>query len=167
MSVIEARTASEITVGSQTLQIIINPVIDDHGERLGTAVEWVDRAAEVAIEREVKGLVDAARAGDLSRRIDVDATQGFYRQLSAGFNALLDERSSVFSDLAHVLGRLAEGDLQAHMDGEYAGAFGRVKQDVNRTVDRLGLIAGTLRNAAGQVSHGSLEISDGNTDLYE
>jgi methyl-accepting chemotaxis protein len=162
---LEARMESEISVGSRTLRIIVNPVFDERGARLGTAVEWVDRTAEVAIEREVDGLVEAARMGDLSRRVDLNGKQGFFHQLSAGFNALLDELSSVFSDLADVLGRLVEGDLQTHMHGDYAGAFGKVRDDVNRTVDRLGLIVGKLRDSAEQVGNGSQEISEGNTSL--
>ena len=37
---------------------------------------------------------------------------GFFRQLGEGFNSLLDELSSVFDDIAEVMGYLADGDLR-------------------------------------------------------
>jgi PAS domain S-box-containing protein len=41
---------STIEVGGRTLTVIANPVVDEHGERLGTVVEWADKTAELAAE---------------------------------------------------------------------------------------------------------------------
>jgi methyl-accepting chemotaxis protein len=162
---LEQTFSTEMELGGRNMRIVANPVIDPDGNRLGTAVEWTDRTAEVAVEREIDSLVDAARSGDLERRIELEGKTGFFRQLGTGFNALLDELSGVFGDLAQVVGRLAEGDLDAKMTSDYAGTFGKVKDDVNRMVDRLSGIVGELRAAAESVETGSAEITQGNTNL--
>ena len=155
----------ETGLGGRTLKIVANPVIDTDGNRLGTAVEWTDRTAEVAVEREIDALVEAARAGDLDRRIALDGKHGFFRQLGAGFNALLDELSGVFGQIAEVMSHLAEGDLERDIRRAYTGTFGQVRDDINRTLARLRQIVGELRGAADQVETGAVEISAGNTNL--
>ena len=42
------------------MDLAVNPIINVQGQRLGTVVEWSDRTAEVAIEREIDTLVEAA-----------------------------------------------------------------------------------------------------------
>jgi methyl-accepting chemotaxis protein len=156
---------AEMQLGGRTLKIVANPVLDADGTRLGTTVEWTDRTAEVAVEQEIDDLVDAARGGDLQRRIELAGKQGFFRRLGVGFNALLDELAGVFGSIAEVMSRLAEGDLSHDIRQEYAGTFGQVRDDINRTVAKLGQIVGELRTAADQVQTGASEISDGNTNL--
>jgi len=52
-------------LGDIWVRIIVNPVFDTQGGRIGTVTEWLDRTQEVAlehmVEHEVKGLVEAAK----------------------------------------------------------------------------------------------------------
>ncbi|MGD8588464.1 MAG: HAMP domain-containing protein [Chromatiales bacterium] len=58
---LEATHRSELEIGGRRMRIVANPVINENGERLGTAVEWTDRTAEVAVEIEVENIVSAAQ----------------------------------------------------------------------------------------------------------
>jgi len=156
---------SEIEVGGRTLRIIANPVINESGERLGSAVEWSDRTTEVAVEREVQDIVAAAQLGDLGRRISLDGKEGFFLHLSKQFNDLLDMLSLVFDDVATVMGRLARGDLTRPIEREYQGMFGMVKDDLNESLDNLKDIVCKLRETADTVNTASSEISSGNDNL--
>ncbi len=156
---------SEIGIGDMTLRIIANPVLGEDGQRLGTAVEWTDRTSEVAIENEIDRLVDAAGSGDLTRRITLEGKTGFFRNLGQGFNQLLDQLSSVFDDIGRVMGYLADGRLDQKIEKEYAGTFGRVKDDINRTIDNLSRVITELREAAASVAANSGEIASGNNNL--
>ncbi len=60
------------------MRIVANPVTNDAGERLGTAVEWAECTAEVAVEAEVAAIVSAAQGGDLSQRIETTDKVGFF-----------------------------------------------------------------------------------------
>lgn len=156
---------SELKIGGTTMKIIANPVVSEDGTRLGTAVEWSDRTQEVAVEKEIDSLVEAAKNGDLSQRIEVANKKGFFRQLGEGFNALLTELSSVFSDIAQVMSKMADGDLSQSIDKQYSGTFGEVKDDINKTIKQLHQILSDVTELAGEVSDTSNEISTGNNSL--
>ncbi len=165
LAALETTFDSQIEVGGRTLRIVANPVVNEAGERLGSAVEWSDRTNEVAIEREVEGIVNAARGGDLGRRIVLDGKEGFHLRLSQGVNELLDTLGLVFDDIANVMGRLARGDLSRPIEREYLGMFAMVKDDINESLDNLKGMVGQLRKAADEVNTASNEIAAGNNNL--
>ena len=73
-----------IKVGERSYNLTAVPVIDANNQRLGIAVEWQDRTAEVAAEGEVNGLVRAANDGDFTKRITVEGKDGFLKALAEG-----------------------------------------------------------------------------------
>ena len=156
---------SEMVIGGHTMRIVANPVIDANGERLGAAVEWTDRTAEVAVEREIDGIVVAAGNGDLSRRTSLDDKAAFFRQLGKGINALIGTVDTALNDIADTMKALSRGDLTQPIDRDYRGTYGQVKQGINDTIARLEQIVGDLRDASGVISTASDEISAGNSNL--
>jgi len=156
---------SQLEVGGRTMRIIANPVVDQEGTRLGTAVEWTDRTLEVAVEREIDELVDAASLGVLDKRLSTDGKHGFFLGLSNGFNALLDQLTSVFDDIGEVMGYMANGDLTHTISTNYEGVFGEVKNNINQTIQNFESTVLRLRDISDQVGTASEEISDGNNNL--
>jgi methyl-accepting chemotaxis protein len=49
----------------------------------------------------------------------------------------MDTTSVIFEDVGRVLGALAAGDLSQRITRDYAGTFGRVKDDANATSEKL------------------------------
>ncbi len=156
---------SGFEVGGRNMRFVANPVLDEQGERLGTVVEWEDRTAEVAIEREIESLVAAARSGRLGERADLNGKDGFFLTLSEGINALLDTVGGVFDDIGAVMAGLARGDLTRTMHGDYDGQYGELKGNVNDTVRNLEKIVGDIRNATEVIGSGATEIVNGNNNL--
>lgn len=156
---------TEIVVGGRTFGLIANPIFNQDKERIGTIVEWKDRTAEVFAEQEIDQIVEAAAMGDLSRRIATSGKDGFFLNLAEGLNKLLTIADSVVSDTIRVFDALAHGNLTRKIDEDYQGAFDKLKQDANTTVDRLTDIITRIREAASTVSTGASEIAQGNADL--
>ncbi|MGD2119926.1 MAG: methyl-accepting chemotaxis protein, partial [Chromatiales bacterium] len=156
---------SELHVGGRTMRIIANPVIDADGNRLGTAVEWADRTQEVAVEKEIDSLVEAASSGDLRSRLDTHGKEGFFLKLSNGFNRLLDQLTSVFQDIGDVMGHMAQGDLTHSIEKPYEGTFGEVKENINQTIANVENTVAKLRKISDQVGTAAEEISSGNNNL--
>ena len=156
---------AEFEVGGRSFHTVANPVFDENGERLGTAVEWTDRTAEVTVEREVQGIVEYAKAGDLSQRINLVGKSGFFEKLSQGLNALLDVSEQVINDTLRVLGAMAQGNLTETIAADYQGTFDQLKRDANATVVKLTEVLGKLKVGTETVSTGAGEISQGNTHL--
>ncbi len=156
---------TDIELGGRSLRLTANPIINDRGERLGTVVEWLDRTSEVAVEREIQGIVDNALIGNLTERVSLEGKEGFYRNLGRGVNDLMQILEQVINDTASVLGALARGELNQTISTEYEGSFARLKDDVNTTIANLTRVIGSIRNSADAVEHASQEIAEGNTDL--
>jgi methyl-accepting chemotaxis protein len=158
---------SHITVGSQKFHLVASPVIDQHGKRSGTVVEWRNETAEKAIEAEVDGLVKAAVAGDFSQRVPLEGKKEFMLNLANAMNALCDNTGKALDDLAGMMGSLAKGDLTQRISAEYQGMFGKLKNDANMMAERIGATIAEIKASAAEVTNASAEISTSTTDLSQ
>lgn len=156
---------AEVKLGGRTFTLGVTPVFTDRGERIGTAVEWVDRTLEVATEAEINSIVDAVANGDFSKRVSVAGKQGFFKELAEGMNRLTGVVATGLSDVASVLRAVARGDLTQRIDADYAGTLGQIKDDTNTTVSQLREVVGQIQDAVDAVNTASSEIASGNSDL--
>ncbi|MDE2052369.1 MAG: HAMP domain-containing protein, partial [Gammaproteobacteria bacterium] len=101
--------AAERELGACTFRTVTNPVIDDSGARIGTVMEWTDRTQEVAVEKEMQGMLSAVVAGDLGSRIDVSGKSGFFEAMSRGVNQLADNMAEVVSRVKRVAADVHRG----------------------------------------------------------
>jgi methyl-accepting chemotaxis protein len=130
-------------------------------------VEWQDRTAEVAVEKEVASIVEGAVMGDFTRRIDMQGKEGFFKQLGEGMNQLLQTSETGLNEVVRVLGALSRGDLTEKITNEYSGTFGQLKDDSNSTVEQLKEIIGQIKEAVESINTGAKEIAQGNQDLSQ
>ncbi|MEO1581862.1 MAG: methyl-accepting chemotaxis protein [Pseudomonadota bacterium] len=154
-------------IGSRTVRLVSNPVFSDNGDRLGAIVVWNDRTAEVSIERDVDSVVQSARGGDLTQRINTKGMEGFYASLSEGVNSLLTVAEQVVGDTVRVFSAIARGSLKESIDREYQGSYGRLKSDANATIHKLTEVIGSIQESASSVKGGAHEIAIGNADLQQ
>ncbi|MDH5256583.1 MAG: methyl-accepting chemotaxis protein [Gammaproteobacteria bacterium] len=159
--------SARIEIGGRTFDLTANPVINANGERLGTAVEWVDRTVEVSVEKEIGDIVDAAQNGNLDARLDVISKNGFFKELSEGINKLIEVISATFNDIARTMEVMSDGDLTEKITSEYSGKYGEVKDNINLTIDKLQDIVGKIRASSEFIRNSSEEISSGNNNLSQ
>lgn len=157
----------EIMIGGRTFLLTANPIELDDGTRLGTVVEWMDRTAEVSIEKEIDAVVEAAGNGDFTRQITLDDKVGFFKNLSSGLNGLMTTIEVAVNDIVRVLGAMSKGDLTERITRDYQGAFGQLKLDANTTVDKLTEVIGNIRGSASTIASSANEIAQGNADLSQ
>ncbi len=91
---------TEIKVAQLTFSLVANPIVDAQGQRLGTVVEWKDRTAEVAAEREISQMVDGTVQGDFTQRIELQGKEPFFRMLGEKFNGLVDTVSNTIREVS-------------------------------------------------------------------
>lgn len=156
----------QVEFGQFTVRLITSPIFDNEGKRAGTVLEWVDRTAEINAEHEITQIVEAASQGDFSRRLNADASEGFFKVLGTHMNTLLSTTESALNEVSASLNRIAKGDLTREFDGEYQGVFARLQTDVNTmsrqlvtTISDVNAAAEALTAAAGQVSSTSQSLS--------
>jgi methyl-accepting chemotaxis protein len=156
-----------VVVAGLSFDLVVTPAFGYAGMLIGYVVEWKDRTLELAIEREVQEVVDAASRGELGRRIDVESKTGYVRQLGEGINRVLDVFEDITANLQGFMASLAQGDLRVRMEQRYAGAFGQMAGDANRTVEELADIVGRIQQAVAVFRTVSSELAAWNADLQE
>ena len=152
--------------GGRHFTVIANPVFND-GKRVGTVVEWDDKTAEIAIEKEIDDMIAYAAGGDFSKQLTLDRKKGFFLSLSKGLNELVGTVEIALNDVVRVVGAMAKGDLSERITRDYEGAFGSLKQDVNATADKLTEVLTQIRLTANSITSSAKEISQGNADLSQ
>ncbi|MCX7273234.1 MAG: methyl-accepting chemotaxis protein [Burkholderiales bacterium] len=159
LSALRSTHRTQIKVGDLTFGLVASPIVDAKGERMGTVVEWADRTAEVAVEREVAGVVEGAVQGDFTRRVVEEGKQGFFAALARNINQLMGTSEVGLNEVVRVLSALTRGDLTQRIDGDYAGTFGRLRDDANATCEKLTEIIGEVRSAADALTGASEQVS--------
>ncbi|RZA07943.1 MAG: methyl-accepting chemotaxis protein [Moraxellaceae bacterium] len=153
-------------VAGRTFTVIANPVMQGD-KRIGTVVEWDDRTAEVAMEREIDAMITAAAAGDFTKQISLDGKEGFFGNVSKGLNSLVSTVEIALNDMLRMLGAMARGNLSERITREYTGSFGQLRSDANSTADKLTEIISKIRQSAGSIHSAASEIAQGNADLSQ
>jgi methyl-accepting chemotaxis protein len=164
-----ART--QMNLGGRMYDLITNAVVAQDGTRLGTIGQWSDITEQLAAEKEIDALVQAASDGDFSHRVDMQGKTGFFANLSSGMNRLMDTSESGLNDVAQLLAAFADGDLTKRIDHEYHGLFGKVKDSANataanltRVLDEVHSAADSLTDAANQVSATAQSLSQASSE---
>ena len=136
------------------------------GER-AKVTEAVDavKASLLAINAQIQTLVSAAARGDFSVRGDESKFEHDFRKMVGGLNELMQVSDAGLSDVARVLGAMAQGDLTQRIEAQYEGRFGELKDATNRTAQSLSQIVTQIREATESITTASKEIAQGNGDL--
>jgi methyl-accepting chemotaxis protein len=127
-----------------------------------------ERAAMMQdLQRAFGEVVDAAIAGDFSRRVDAEFPDDELNTLARSVNELVETVDRGVSETGSVLSALANTDLTQRMRGDYRGAFARLKSDTNAVADKLTDIVGQLRDTSRTLKTATGEILSGANDLSE
>jgi methyl-accepting chemotaxis protein len=112
-------------------------------------------------------VVDAAIAGDFSRRVPATFPDQELNTLAQGVNSLVEMVDAGLDETGTVLSALARTDLSLRMEGDHRGAFLRLKNDTNAVVDKLTDIVGRLKKTSVDLKTATGEILAGANDLSE
>ena len=159
------KITANLILGKRHLKVIVCPVLNENGQRLGLVAEWRDYTSEVTAEKEVNAIVNAADAGDFTQRLNLEDKEGVLYNLGNGINKLLQTNEISLKEIAMVLEALSAGDLTQKITNEYQGTFGKLKNDTNTTVDKIRSIVYQIKTASDAINAGAQEISAGNNDL--
>jgi len=112
-------------------------------------------------------VVDAAIAGDFSKRVETEFPDPELNGLADSVNSLVATVDRGLDETGQVLTALANTDLTLRMKGQYQGAFARLQADTNAVGDKLGAVATQLRSTSRTLKNATGEILSGANDLSE
>ncbi|MFZ4479332.1 MAG: methyl-accepting chemotaxis protein [Rhodoferax sp.] len=156
-----------IKMGGRTFSLTASAVVNDAGEHLGSAVEWIDQTAVLAVEAEIADIVQAASLGDFTRRIVIEGKSGFFLNIAHSINQLLETSDRGLQEVVRMLGSLARGDLTDRINNEYDGTFGRLREDANATSNQLVQFLVQIKESTDTINTAAREIAAGNLDLSQ
>ena len=158
---------SDIEIGGRKYWLITNPIFNTYGEQDGTVGQWLDKTDELLAQKEVSSLVQAAAAGDLTHRIDLAGKSGFFLNLAQSVNQMVATTDGVINETVAALERIANGDMTQQIETEYQGAYERIKDNTNLTIQRLTDIVSEIKAVAHATNISATEIAAGNIDLSQ
>jgi len=152
---------SHIAVTQRVVDVVTRYAVGDlsvdmeplPGQQAGikTAIDGVKHSLQ-AINGEIVRLVEAATRGDFQARGNAVRYRYDFFQMVTELNRLMEVSDNGLSEVARMLGAMAEGDLTQRISSEYHGTFGQLKDDANATVNRLTEIVIGLQSSADAIN---------------
>jgi methyl-accepting chemotaxis protein len=116
---------------------------------------------------EINTLIGAGRHGDLRARVNPDGFDGGFREVVDGVNEMLDLILSPIDELSDCLGRVARGQLDAYVSGQYEGDHATLKNALNTSLDSLNETLRQVQIASDQIASGSQQVSSSSQALSD
>lgn len=117
------------------------------------------------LQTSVAGVVNAAVAGDFSRRISRQFGRADLDAFAGNVNRLIASVDAGVSETQRVVQALAAGDLTQKMQGAFEGAFAHLKHNVNLSVDNLSNVLHQVSASARAINAGAADLSRATQDL--
>ncbi len=155
-----AAAAVEIAAGN--LDVDVEPRSDDD-VLVRSFITLRDSVRSVTAE--ARSLADAAVAGDLAKRGDVERFDGAYRDVVAGINGIIDGMTAPLNEAVQVLERLAAKDLTVRMSGSYQGDHARIMAALNAAMDHMEEALAQIAASADQVASAATQVGAGSQVL--
>ncbi|MEQ1899341.1 MAG: methyl-accepting chemotaxis protein [Devosia sp.] len=146
--------------------IKINSMTED--ERAASEHRRSERTAMMGAMRKAFGeVVDAAVAGDFSKRVEPQFADQELNMIAASINNLVQTVDRGLAETGKVLAALADTDLTHRVTGQYEGAFNALQQNTNAVAEKLTEIVGQLKQTSVALRTATGEILSGANDLSE
>ncbi|MGO7153308.1 methyl-accepting chemotaxis protein [Rhizobium leguminosarum] len=129
------------------------------------AQETALHAKSADLSSNISKVVAAAVAGDFTKRIETTYDNPDLNRFAGSVNELVTSVHRGVSETQRVIAALAEGNLTEEMEGEFQGAFGELKRNVNATMEGLRTVIAEVGTAIDTINSGTGELSDAAGDL--
>jgi len=174
---------------NETLDVVIKPLVQNILKILGTAREYSEGNFEVTLEKlpgklavanetmdnvrgnlqnlveEMTGLAKSAIDGKLDVRGDVTKFKGGYKEIVAGVNDTLEAVITPIRNVSECLEKIAGGDLNVEVKGDYKGDHAILKNSLNKTISSINDILSHVASVVEQVDSGSKQVSNASSAL--
>lgn len=162
------------------INLVVTPVYDKSGNRIGFTTEWIDvtadkkqeiqdeiiRKKEQEIELQVAEVIQQAANGNFRERLNIDDDRQSIKTISNGINSICETVDGFINDLNQTVGAFAHGDLTKSLEGQYAGQFNEVKESLNASfislsqkIKEIATIGNAIRSASSDITTGADDLS--------
>ncbi len=150
------RVAEKIAQGD--LSVRVRPLSDK--DILGMSLVQMVKTVK-QIVKNINGLTEAAREGELDKRGDESRFGGEYAGIVRGVNETMDAVVIPLRAAAGYVNRISEGDIPEIITEEYKGDFNEMRISLNTMITKMSGFAAEIRETAEHVAAGSEQLSTG------
>ena len=125
------------------------------------------KANLTSISRDISSLTQAAAEGNFAARGEPSKYQYGFRAMIENLNGLMGTAQENLSSLSEFLTRVASGDLDARMEGDFQGVYATMGADANKTAANLADIVRRIHFSSEAIGGAATELSKGNQDLSQ
>ncbi|MEF0863692.1 methyl-accepting chemotaxis protein [Rhizobium sp. BR 318] len=129
------------------------------------AQEAALQAKSADLQSSIGEVVSAAVAGDFTQRITKHYDNADLDRFATSVNQLVTSVDRGIAETRRVISALADGVLTENMHGEFQGAFGELKNNVNASMANLRSVLGEVRVAIDTINGGAGEMRIASGDL--
>ena len=119
------------------------------------------------VVKEMDGLLLAIQQGMLSQRGSAAEFSGKWGELIGGVNNVIEAFAAPFTETAHAIERLSEGDISHTLPEDYSGDFNMLVKKLNVMISALQQIVVKVQTAAETVATSSEQMSSSMQSLSE
>jgi len=123
-------------------------------------VEIIER-----LVNEADKLSQANKEGNLTIRGDIAKFSGGWKRIIEGVNNMLDTIVSPINEASEVLNVMANGDFTRSMEGNYAGDYQKIKDNVNKLKESMNNLIGKVAESTSELSNAASEISSSTEEM--
>lgn len=163
---------AKLTLGELHLQIIVNPITNDHGEKTGFVTEWKDvtetvklEKMQAAVEKNLKVMISRAAKGHIGEQIETTELDGFIRDLGDQINFMSRSIHQANESIATVIDSMSSGDLTVRVNGDYEGDLGHMQSAINSSLDSLSKTMAQVKEGANRIGDDMKRLSEGNQQI--
>jgi methyl-accepting chemotaxis protein len=155
---LERRLAGEAAAARRELALDVALLVAAIAAAIAAAVLNARRVLSdiAALAGEAERVRGAIGRGELEVRGDVERIHPELRPVVAGLNDVIDAFARPFTATAEYVDRLSRGDIPPPLAGEYHGAFGAMRDDLNRCVAAVQALVVEMRALAAAAVDGRL-----------
>ncbi len=151
----QSEVAVEIAKGNLSADVLLL----SQNDTLGKAMLKMENSISSLIN-DIYGMAEAAKNGDLYKRVDEGKHSGDYGKIVKGFNETLDAFCFPIEANSKVLAEMAGGDFTARLEGEYNGDFNTIKESTNKVAESMSAAILHFSRAIETTADSSVQISD-------
>ncbi|MEM6602793.1 MAG: methyl-accepting chemotaxis protein [Pseudomonadota bacterium] len=162
---INAPYSTDLIILDRHFSLIIFPVNDIDGKRIGYATEWCEITNDVRMRTEFGSLLDAMSQGDFSKRLDITEDETVINSIAMKMNKTSERVEKFMDALKATLSHLADGYLNVSITKEFGGEFNALKNFVNTTISRFSETIVNVKNSSSLLVTQGQAIADNSETL--
>jgi len=110
-----------------------------------------------SVIKQTNNLVDAAIAGKLGTRANIEDINFEFRDIAIGFNKTLDAVINPLNVAANYVDNISKGNIPAKITDSYNGDFNNLKNNLNQCIDAVNLLVGDANMLSKAAIDGKLQ----------